>query len=86
MSRFGYLDEEQVRAQCERRRVTIAVVREEHPEAVVIACADEKSGARFGRAAVRRGMAIKIGYTTYDHQIWVSWSPHDVAKNPHVQS
>ena len=52
----------------------------QHPEAVVLKVEDEPTGCRFGDAPHRRGMAIKIGRTTYNSQTWVSWAPCDVAR------
>ena len=51
-----------------------------HPGAVVIRCGDEWTGVRFGRAKCRYGRSRKLGYTTYSHQVWVSWADCDIRK------
>jgi len=54
----------------------------EHPEAVVVTCADERSGCRFGNAARRHGMCKKIGGCRQPryYQAWATWAPKDLAK------
>ena len=51
-----------------------------HPGAVVIRCGDEWTGVRFGQAKCRFERTRKLGYTTYSHQVWVSWADHDIRK------
>lgn len=51
----------------------------DHPEAVLLACSDEQTGLRFGKAARRAGRCRKVGYTTYHIQLWASWAPADLA-------
>jgi hypothetical protein len=52
----------------------------EHPEAVVVLCADEKTGVRFGRANRRAGMCRKIGGARQPlwYQAWATWAPADL--------
>jgi hypothetical protein len=47
------------------------------PNAVIIQCADEKTGKRFGRAKKRAGFCEKIGSCTFKYQLWASWSIAD---------
>ena len=58
-------------------RVVVAL----HPGAVVIRRGDEWTGVRFGQAKCRYGRSRKLGYTTYSHQVWVSWADHDIRKH-----
>ncbi len=53
----------------------------EHPEAIVVECADENTGRRFGLAARRRGMCRKIGGARQPlwYQAWATWAPKDLA-------
>jgi hypothetical protein len=37
-------------------------------------CADERTGARFGRAQCRRGQCIKIGNSRFRYQLWLVWN------------
>lgn len=55
-------------------------VLEEHPEAWLVRCADERTGRRFGQAVCRRGHAVKIGQTGWNgphgtppYQLWAVW-------------
>lgn len=59
--------------QVERAKAVLA----QHPEAVLLVCADEKTGVRFGDRACRRGRAMKLGHTTYSYQLWASWAARD---------
>jgi len=59
------------------RRERFERVLEEHPDAIVIRCADENTGQRFGNSLRRVGQCIKLGYTTMGHQVWASWSEYD---------
>lgn len=45
----------------------------EHPRVDLVACADENTGRRYGRAECRKGRCAKIGHTTYAYQIWAVW-------------
>ncbi len=54
-----------------------------HPEAVLIWCADEKAGCRFGSRKRRKDRCQKIGSggrneVETGYQIWASWSELDV--------
>ena len=73
-------DRPQRAGQLERARKVL----KEHPEAVLIECADEYTGRRFGRAKKRAGQCIKLGNTAWSphtrcapYQLWASWSPSD---------
>lgn len=58
----------------------IEVLRE-HPDAIAIECADERTGRRFGLAARRRGMCRKLGGARQPrwYQAWATWAPRDIA-------
>jgi len=51
----------------------------DHPEAVVILCADENTGKRFGKAACRMDRCRKIGGARQPrwYQAWASWAERD---------
>lgn len=53
-----------------------------HPEAVLIECADERTGVRFGQAKCRAGRCVKIGSARqpYWYQMWISWAACDVGR------
>ena len=70
------------RPQTARQVTAYRAVLAEHPEAVVVTCADERSGCRFGNAARRRGMCIKIGGARQPrwYQAWATWAPADLAE------
>ena len=55
----------------------------EHPELVLIECADENTGVRFGQANKRRSHCKKIGSSAWPnrhtYQLWASWAPADLA-------
>lgn len=71
-------DRPQTAGQVEAYRVVLA----EHPEAIVVTCADERTGVRFGNAARRRGMCRKIGGARQPrwYQAWATWAPADLAE------
>lgn len=71
---------------CESQRQRYESVLAQHPEAVTIITSDEKSGRRFGDAAKRAGMAVKIGSGGRNkgetgYQIWASWAPCDLLEH-----
>ena len=72
------LDRPQTAGQVRAYRAVLA----EHPEAVVVICADEFTGVRFGNANCRRGKCRKIGSARqpYFYQAWATWAPRDLAK------
>lgn len=37
-------------------------------------CSDEHTGRRYGQAKCRQGKCEKIGWTTYDYQVWAVWA------------
>ena len=61
--------------QLERARAILL----EHPNAVLIEVADERTGVRFGKAKCRVGQCEKIGGARQPqwYQIWASWAEHD---------
>jgi len=76
----------QTRGQVERFRAVLA----EHPEAIAVTVRDENTGARFGRAAKRAGMCVKLGGAHYcatltrtPYQAWATWAPRDLAEIGH---
>jgi len=71
-------DRPQTAGQVESYRAVLA----EHPEAVVVTCADERTGVRFGKAIRRRGMCRKIGGARQPrwYQAWATWAPADLAE------
>ncbi|KKN27815.1 hypothetical protein LCGC14_0860780 [marine sediment metagenome] len=56
-----------------RRAYRLAVVLNEHPDAELVSCSDEKTGQRFGEAIHRRGLCCKIGHTSHKYQLWAVW-------------
>lgn len=52
----------------------------QHPEAVIVECADEKTGVRFGRARCRAGQCVKLGSCRQPlyYQLWASWALRDI--------
>jgi hypothetical protein len=71
-------DRPQTARQVEAYRAVLA----EHPEAVVVTCADERTGVRFGNASRRHGMCRKIGGARQPrwYQAWATWSQADLAE------
>ena len=51
-----------------------------HPNAVLIECADERTGQRFGQAHKRAGQCEKLGGARQPrwYQLWASWAPADI--------
>jgi hypothetical protein len=70
-------DRPQTAGQVEAYRAVLA----EHPEAIVVTCADERTGVRFGMAVRRRGLCRKIGGARQPrwYQAWATWAPRDLA-------
>jgi hypothetical protein len=70
-------DRHQTAGQVEAYRAVL----KDHPDAVVVTCADERTGVRFGQAARRRGMCRKIGGARQPrwYQAWATWAPADLA-------
>lgn len=66
----------QTRGQVEKFRRVLA----DHPEAIAVECADEKTGARFGRAKKRLGQCAKLGHAAQPlwYQIWATWASADL--------
>lgn len=56
----------------------------EHPDAVLIECADEKTGHRFGDAEKRSGRCRKLGGARQPryYQLWASWADADKPERP----
>lgn len=64
------------------QKARLEKVRLTHPDAIAIITSDEKTGVRFGNAAKRKGMAVKIGSGGRNkgqtgYQVWASWAPCD---------
>jgi len=68
-----------------RRRVQrLAAVLADHPDAIVVACCNEKTGVRFGKRLCRVGRCRALGHTCTDGQgsgyrLWATWATHDLA-------
>ena len=58
----------------ERRIELLSAVLLEHPDARIETCRDELTGTRFGEAQCRAGRAKKVGYVSYQYQVWAVWS------------
>ena len=67
----------QTRGQVAKYRAVLT----EHPDAIVVTCADERTGKRFGNAIRRRGMCCKIGGARQPrwYQVWATWAQADLA-------
>ena len=68
----------QTAGQVELMRAIVA----EHPHAIAVEVADEKTGLRFGRRHCRLGQCQKIGGARQPlwYQIWATWAEFDLKR------
>ena len=71
---------EQSRSQTANQVELMRMVVAEHPDAVAVEVADERSGQRFGNRKCRLGQCLKLGGARQPlwYQIWATWAEHDL--------
>ena len=57
-----------------QRLARLVGVLNEHPDARVESCSDERTGVRYGNAVCRKGRCARIGGTAFRYQLWAVWT------------